>query len=59
MFILFCFFFSISRHLLRHWLHPENAWKIPPQLEDNWNKIYHEEREEIFPVEATIRIFNK
>ncbi|OBZ83529.1 hypothetical protein A0J61_08422 [Choanephora cucurbitarum] len=48
-----------TRHLLRHWLHPENAWKIPHQLEDNWNKIYHEEREEIFPVEATIRIFNK
>ncbi|RCH84458.1 hypothetical protein CU098_007021 [Rhizopus stolonifer] len=48
-----------QRHLLRHWLHPENSWKLPPQLEDKWNKIYHEEREEIFPLEATSKIFYK
>ncbi|RCH83872.1 hypothetical protein CU097_000202, partial [Rhizopus azygosporus] len=45
-----------TRHLLRHWLHPDNAWKLPPQLESTWNKIYHQEREEIFPLEATVRI---
>ncbi|OAD01551.1 hypothetical protein MUCCIDRAFT_153706 [Mucor lusitanicus CBS 277.49] len=45
-----------TRHLLRHWLHPENAWKLPPQLESTWNHIYHNEREEIFPLEATFRL---
>lgn len=45
-----------SRHLLRHWLHPENAWKLPPQLESTWNHIYHNKREEIFPLEATFRL---
>ncbi|RCH93472.1 hypothetical protein CU097_011756 [Rhizopus azygosporus] len=45
-----------TRHLLRHWLHPDNAWKLPPQLESTWDKIYHQEREEIFPLEATVRI---
>lgn len=48
-----CFY---RRHLLRHWLHPDNAWKLPPQLESTWDKIYHQEREEIFPLEATVRI---
>jgi hypothetical protein len=45
-----------SRHLLRLWLHPENAWKIPEQLQSNWDTIYFNEREEIFPLEATFRL---
>ncbi|ORX90130.1 Clavaminate synthase-like protein [Basidiobolus meristosporus CBS 931.73] len=42
-----------QRHLLRLWLHPENAWKLPKQLEPVWNKIYHKERDEVFPLEPT------
>ncbi|KAG1149325.1 hypothetical protein G6F37_002583 [Rhizopus arrhizus] len=45
-----------TRHLLRHWIHPESAWKLPPQLESTWKRVYHDEREEIFPLEATFRL---
>jgi hypothetical protein len=40
---------------LRLWLHPENAWQLPEQLKATWQKLYFDEREELFPLEATLR----
>ncbi|KAI8876338.1 Clavaminate synthase-like protein [Backusella circina FSU 941] len=45
-----------QRHLLRLWLHPDGAWKLPSQLESTWDTLYHKEREEEFPLEPTFRI---
>ncbi|KAI9309649.1 hypothetical protein BJ944DRAFT_226638 [Cunninghamella echinulata] len=44
-----------QRHLLRLWLHPDNAWRIPKELKGIWDKLYFNEREEEFPLEPTIR----
>ncbi|CAO3679741.1 unnamed protein product [Umbelopsis vinacea] len=44
-----------QRHLLRLWLHPENAWQLPEQLKATWQKLYFDEREELFPLEPTLR----
>ncbi|KAH8825797.1 hypothetical protein DL96DRAFT_1670168 [Flagelloscypha sp. PMI_526] len=47
-----------TRHLVRLWLRDEeNAWKIPGELEDLWNKLYYTAKPEDqrFPLEPYIR----
>ncbi|KAL0095870.1 putative TfdA family oxidoreductase [Phycomyces blakesleeanus] len=43
------------RHLLRLWLHPENPWKLPEQLQPLWNAIFNHNHKETFPPEPVIR----
>ncbi|KAG6855850.1 hypothetical protein H0H87_010002 [Tephrocybe sp. NHM501043] len=46
-----------TRHLLRLWLRNEDlAWKIPPELEHNWKKLYYTtpHDEQVFPLEAAV-----
>ncbi|KAG2192184.1 hypothetical protein INT47_001595 [Mucor saturninus] len=45
------------RHLLRHWIHPENAWELPCHLQPTWDNLFFNEREEVFPEGPAFRLF--
>ncbi|TFK32123.1 hypothetical protein BDQ12DRAFT_775069 [Crucibulum laeve] len=51
-----------TRHLLRLWLRNEElAWKIPPELETTWKRLYYSVTpdEQRFPAEPEIRAASK